>query len=477
MKKTKIVATISDLRCDVSFLRELYRNGVNVMRLNTAHQSLEDSKKVIENIRAVSNRIAIMIDTKGPEVRIMDLKEDLVVKAGDEVCFRSVRAKDEDCVYVNYEGFVDDVSVGSLVYLDDAKIELEVIGKKDGALKLKVLNDGIIKNKKSVNVPGVSLNYPSLIPKDVEYIEYAAKNGIDFIAHSFVRHKEDVLGVKKLIAKHGGKTGVVAKIENQEGLNNIEEILDEVEAVMIARGDLAVEIPIEKVPLAQSTLIKACIRRRKPVIVATQMMQSMCESPRPTRAEVSDVANAIRLGADAIMTSDETTMGKYPVETIKMMGRIAREVEKEFTEINRFAVESVDCEVFSFLSEMAVRASDKLKVKAIVCDTVTGRTALNLAAFRGGKLVFVECYDEAVMRKLALSYGVYSAYMDRNEMGSDFVGLALTELLKREEWGEDDLVVVLAGNYGAKNGASFVEVSSVKNLMKGCGVIRRGCLG
>jgi len=464
MKKTKIVATISDLRCDVEFLRELYKSGVNVMRLNTAHQSLEDSKKVVANIRAVSKKIAIMIDTKGPEVRVMNLEKEIVVKFGDIIRF-SDKVGMKDVVLVNYDGFVTDVPVGSLMYLDDAKVELKIEEKIDGVLVARVLNDGVIKNKKSVNVPNVSLNYPSLIPKDIEYIQYAAENGIDFIAHSFVRNKADVLGVKEIIAKFGGKTGVVAKIENQEGLDNIEDILDEAYAVMVARGDLAVEIPIEKVPFAQSNLIKACIRRRKPVIVATQMMQSMCESPRPTRAEVSDVANAIRLGADAIMTSDETTAGKYPIETIKMMSKIAFEVEKEFEEVNRFAVLSGSNEIVSFLAKMAVLASSQLKIRAIVCDSTSGRTARYLSAFRGDKLIFCECYDEMVVRKLALSYGVYSAYMDKETMGDDFVGLSLGTLLKRADFSEEDLVVVLAGNYGVEHGASFVEISSIRNLI------------
>lgn len=463
MKKTKIVATISDLNCEVEFLRELYRSGVNAMRLNTAHQTIEDSKKIVANIREVSSKIAIIVDTKGSEVRTCELEEEIEVFVGDFVRF-GVEAK-KGVVCVNYSGFVDDVCVGARIFLDDAKIEFEVENKSDGILICKALNNGVIKNKKSINVPGVFLNYPSLTPKDIEYIKWSAENGVDFIAHSFVRNKEDVLGVRKIIDEVGGKTGVIAKIENQEGIDNIEEILEVVDAVMVARGDLAVEIPIEKVPFAQSSLIKACIFRRKPVIVATQMMQSMCESPRPTRAEVSDVANAIRLGADAIMTSDETTVGKFPVETIKMMGRIALEVEKEFSKSNRFEV-CRDGEVVSFLAKMAVRASEDLDVRGIVCDTISGKTARYLSAYRGNRLIFCECYEESVVRKLALCYGVYSAYMDRDTMGKDFVGLSLGTLLKRDDWNEKDLVVVLAGNFGLETGASFVEVSKVRNLLK-----------
>ncbi len=466
MKKTKIVATISDLRCDVEFLRELYKSGVNVMRLNTAHQTLEASKQVVANIREVSDKIAIMIDTKGPEVRIRDLEKDIEVKVGDIVKFRSEAGSvDKEAIYANYEGFVEDGPAGSLIFLDDAKIELKVNGKEDGALTCEVMNNGVIKNKKSVNVPNIALNYPSLIPKDVEYIKYSAENDIDFIAHSFVRNKEDALGVKRIIEEFGGNTGIVAKIENQEGIDNIEEILDVVDGVMVARGDLAVEIPFEKVPLAQSTLIKSCIRRRKSVIVATQMMQSMCDSPRPTRAEVSDVANAIRLGADAIMTSDETTNGDYPVETIKMMSKIALEVEKEFDGANRFAVSSVSDEVVSFLTKMAVHASDQLDIRAIICDTTNGKTPKHLSAFRGDKLIFCECYNAAIMRKLALCYGVYSAHLDKETMNNDFIELALSELLKREEFSKDDLVVVLAGSYGVAHGASLVEISSISNLI------------
>ncbi len=466
MKKTKIVATISDIRCDVEFLEKLYNAGVNVMRLNTAHQNLESSKKVVENIRKVSNKIAIIIDTKGPEVRIMDLEKSIEVKVGDIVKFGSVKVEGaNDIVYVNYEGFVSDVPEGASIFLDDAKVELKVKGKEDGFLLCEVLNEGAIKNKKSVNVPNVPLNYPSLIPKDVEYIEYAAKNDIDYIAHSFVRHREDVMGVKNLIEKFGGKTKIIVKIENQEGVDNIEEILDEAHAVMVARGDLAVEVPAEKVPFVQRELIKTCIKRRRPVIVATQMMQSMCDSPRPTRAEVSDVAGAIRLGTDAIMTSDETTMGKYPVETIKMMTKIALEVEKESEGLNKLAVHTVDDKVVSFLTKAAARASMNLPVKAILCDSDAGRTAKYLAAFRGDKLIFAECYNDMIMRQLALSYGVYASRIKKADRHDAFIKTSLKNLLEETELNAEDLIVVLAGNYGVGDGASILEINTIENLM------------
>lgn len=464
MKKTKIVATVSDLRCDVEFIRDLYSEGVNVVRLNTAHQGFDDTLKVIRNVRAVSDKIALLLDTKGPEIRTNKFEEERFFKEGEEVLVKGDvnSIQGEEFVYVSYEGIVKDVGVGKSILIDDGVLEFRVVDKKDGVLVCKVMNDGGIKGRKSVNVPGVSISLPSLTQKDIDYIEFAAKNKIDFIAHSFVRNKTDVLDVQDILDKHGSSAKVIAKIENQEGVDNLDEILDVAYGVMVARGDLGIEIAAEKIPMIQHDMIKTCVKRKRPVIVATQMLHTMIDNPRATRAEIADIANAIRSGTDAVMLSGETAYGKYPVEAVRTMARVAKETEISNGK-NAWEKRS-DGRIPDFLANAAVRASLDLPVKAILCDSVTGRTARYLSSFRGKSLVFCQCYAEEVIRHLALSYGVYSAHMDRGKVGERFVGMSLQTLLKRDDFCEEDLVVVLAGHFGDKTGASFVEISTISNL-------------
>ncbi|HOK51966.1 MAG TPA: pyruvate kinase, partial [Bacteroidales bacterium] len=314
MKKTKIIATISDRRCEPEFIRELYEEGMNVVRINTAHQSFEDAKRVIDNVRKVSDKIAILVDTKGPEIRTNGVVEVYEVRTGDRIVVRG--SVDEPShpgyIYVNYPEFVADVPVDSHILIDDGSLELIVREKDEHSLYCEVQNDGKIESRKSVNVPSVSFRLPSLSEKDKEFVKFCIQEDVDFIAHSFVRNKEDVLAIQQILDEHKSAIKIIAKIENQQGVDNIDEILDYVYGVMVARGDLAIEIPYEKIPGIQRMIISKCIARRKPVIVATQMLHSMIEHPRPTRAEVSDIANAIFSHTDAIMLSGETAYGKYP---------------------------------------------------------------------------------------------------------------------------------------------------------------------
>lgn len=468
MKKTKIVATVSDLRCDVDFIGKLYEEGVNVIRLNTAHQTHEDTRKVIKNVRAVSNKIALLLDTKGPEIRTNKFEEERHFKKGEEILIKGdlAKAQEDGVMYVSYPGIVKDVEIGKSVLVDDGAIEFKVIDKKGGALVCKVMNDGAIKGRKSVNVPGVQINLPSLTKKDRDYIEFAAKERIDFIAHSFVRNKKDVLAVQKILDKNKSPAKIIAKIENQEGVDNLDEILDVAYGVMVARGDLGIEIAAEKIPMIQYKMIQRCVSRRRPVIVATQMLHTMIDNPRATRAEVADIANAVRSGADAIMLSGETAYGDYPIDSVKTMVKVAREAEKEREERGRIMKLPNEGDVPMFLANMAVRASTELPIKAILTDTMTGRTARYLSSSRGDNLIFSQCYNEHVVRELALSYGVYSEYINRKKIGSRFVGLSLKSLLETRGFKKSDLVVVLAGRHGEKVGASFVEISTIGNLLE-----------
>ncbi len=319
-KLTKIVATISDSRCDPGFLRDLHEAGMNVVRLNTAHQSPEASAKVIANIRAVSDTIGILIDTKGPEVRVKGLPEPLTIKTGETVTIPRVDEVRKG-FSVSYDGFMAEVPVGSRILIDDGSIELAVKNAANGMLLCEVMNDGILKDRKNVNVPGVPLRIPALSEKDRQYLKFVADNGVDFVAHSFVRNKEDVLEVRRILEGYGSKARIIAKIENIQGVTNLPEILDFADGVMVARGDLGVEIPFERLPGIQKMIIEACMRKGKPVITATQMLHTMIENPRPTRAEVSDVANAVFDGTDALMLSGETGAGGEPEAQARVDGQ------------------------------------------------------------------------------------------------------------------------------------------------------------
>jgi len=467
-KRTKIIATVSDKNCSKEFIQELYDNGVNVIRLNTAHQTFDGSLKVIENVRKVSEKIAILVDTKGPEIRTIDIEQEMQVETGDIVYISDKKEKLH--FNVSYSKFNEDISVGNSILIDDGDTELEVTEIKNSVIKCLVKNDGAISNKKSINVPGVSINLPALKSKDIEYINFSVENNLDFIAHSFVRKKEDIIAVKSLLDARGSNIKVIAKIENQEGVDNIDSILEYADGVMVARGDMALEIPVEKIPLIQKSIINKCINLRKPVIVATQMLHSMIEHPRPTRAEISDVANAVYDGTDALMLSGETAYGKYPIEAVKLMNKISLEVEKTtdtFRDITEITLSTPEA---AFLAKHAVEASRTLPVRAIIADTIGGKTIRALSAYRGNINICAQCYNKEIMRELALNYGVIPHYMKPKPTSHEFLNEALKILISNKTFVNDDLVVVIAGNFGHANSATFIEISTVENLMKNADV-------
>lgn len=466
-KKTKIVATISDIRCDVEFIRSLYDEGMNVVRLNTAHQSPEDTLAVVRNVREVSKKIAILLDTKGPEIRTAPMDTPLEVTQGESVYI--LAEKGDTCTeknfQVSYDGFVRDVPKGSRILIDDGDIELRVTEGTGQFLKCEVMNSGKIKGKKSVNVPSVSLNLPSLSDRDMEYITFAIEHDIDFIAHSFVRRKEDVIAIQSILERKNSEVKIVAKIENQEGVENIDEILEYANGVMVARGDLAIEIPPEKIPFFQKKIINKCIERRKPVIIATQMLHTMIENPRPTRAEISDVANAVYDRTDALMLSGETAYGKYPVESVRIMNRIATEVEQGLHRCVPINQDHVKYEITAFLAKAAAKAASQLNTQAIVIDAVTGRTARAISVYRGRAPIFAECYKERTVRELALSYGVYPNYLDVQKTHHGFIQNSLGYLLKKGVLDRESRIVIVAGNFGVSRGASYIEIGTPNELL------------
>lgn len=462
-KQTKIVATVAH-KIDKEFIEELYLEGADVFRLNTAHMTVEDAGPFIKKIREVSENIAILIDTKGPEIRTIGLDEPLTVTQGQFITLSGgdcVNTQNHLCV--DYQNFANDVDLERVILIDDGEIELKVVEKLEYVLKCEVLVGGTIKNRKSVNVPNVTISLPSLTQKDIDFINFAAQEHVDFIAHSFVRNKEDVLAVQNILDQHKSHIKIIAKIENQQGVDNIDEILDNVYGIMVARGDLGIEIPASQVPGVQKYLVNRCVEKRKRVIVATQMLHTMIEHPYPTRAEVSDVANAIFDGADAVMLSGETAYGKHPIKAIQTMVSIANTVDDQTGGFMDSSIKEINDPVASYLAKAAVMSTLELPIKAIVCDTMTGRTSRYLSAFKGHVPIYSICYNKRTMRELSLCYGVYPFYLQQQESIENFLEESLGLLCDKHIF-DEELIAVVAGNFGVTHGASFMEISKVRNF-------------
>jgi pyruvate kinase len=465
-KRTKIVATISDKHCEAGFIKELYEAGMNVIRINSAHLDIEGALKIIKNTREVSDKIAILIDTKGPEIRTTICDTPIPLKKGATINIIGDPTKKSSpaAIYVSYKDFSSDIPLGSLILIDDGELELKVLRKQGEALECSIENDGILASRKSVNIPSVKISLPSLTEKDKTFIMMAVDNKIDFIAHSFVRSKQDVIDVQEVLNSYNSKIKIIAKIENQEGIDNLDDILDNVYGIMVARGDLGIEIPYEQIPGIQKMIITKCIITRKPVIVATQMLHSMITNPRPTRAEVSDIANAIYSQTDAIMLSGETANGKYPVEAVKTMTKVALEVEKNKEKFMNIPYLNVTGEISAYLAKVAVKTAFRIGARGIIADTFGGRTIRDMASYRGINLILAQCYSESTMRELALSYGVYTSLQVQKRSVDEFIHIALRDLTKTHNLKGDDIVVVLAGNFSGGTGFSFIEVGSVQYL-------------
>lgn len=465
-RKTKIVATIADNRCEVEFLRSLYEAGMNVVRINSAHLTPEAATKIVQNVREVSDKIAILIDTKGPEIRTTKCVNDgFDVVTGQELKIRGgSELSSAEALYVSFGDIAKAIDVGTVMLIDDGEIKMTVVGKNENELIATINNCGKIKNRKSVNIPSAELDMESLTERDREFIRWAVEQGVDFIAHSFVRRKEDVIELQNYLDELDSSIKIISKIENIEGVTKIDEILDHTYGIMVARGDLGVEMPAEQIPYTQQNIIRKCVERKKPVIIATQMLQSMITNPRPTRAEVSDIASAIFQRTDAIMLSGETANGAYPLEAVETMNRVALEIEKHIAPLIDINMVDVLNEVTAQLARSAVRSCVSLPIKAVIIDTLSGRTGRYMSAFRGQKPVYAICYKTSVMRELALSYGIYAGYQEPSYIHRDFLRKEVEKLLNNGSISMDDMIVVVGGDYGAEHGASFLEITKVDEL-------------
>ena len=424
--KTKIVATVGPACETYDQLKALVIAGVNVFRLNFSHGSHEDKKKIIDNIRGINKElncsVAILGDLQGPKLRVGEIENNrLEVKEGDILTFTNTKCVGTiEKIYVSYPNLAGDVVVGNTIMIDDGKIEVIVHSvEANGDVKVKVTLGGIISSKKGVNLPDTKISLPALTEKDLEDAAFIIKEELDWVALSFVKRVADIEMLRALLNEKKSKSKIIAKIEMPEALTNIRDIIIASDAIMIARGDLGVELPVEKIPLIQKELIRKCIHRAKPVIVATQMMESMIDRVKPNRSEITDVANAVIEGADAVMLSGETATGQFPVLVIETMRKIISEVEENGYKYNRSEDLKPQPHSPSFLSDAvcynASKLSEDSNAHALVGMTQSGYTAFMLSSFRPKSPLFIFTKEQSLVNQLSLSWGVKAFYYDKEE--------------------------------------------------------------
>lgn len=482
MKKTKIVCTIGPASESVDMLVNLINAGMNVCRLNFSHGDYEEHGARIKNIREAvkitGKRVAILLDTKGPEIRTNDMENGAItMKIGNSVRISMTEVLGTNEKFsITYPELINDVNVGSHILLDDGLIDLEVtdIDRDANEIVTVVKNEGVLKNKKGVNVPGVSVNLPGITEKDANDIRFGIGQGIDFIAASFVRRASDVLEITKILEEENAThIQIIPKIENQEGIDNIDEILKVSDGLMVARGDMGVEIPTEDVPVVQKALIKKCNALGKPVITATQMLDSMQRNPRPTRAEANDVANAIYDGTDAVMLSGETAAGDYPLEAVQTMARIAVRTEETLVNQDSFALKLYSkTDMTEAIGQSVGHTARNLGIQTIVAATESGHTARMISKYRPKAHIVAITFSEQKARSLSLSWGVYATVADKPSSTDEMFNLASKVSQEEGYASEGDLIIITAGvPVGEKGTTNLMKIQMIgSKLVQGQGV-------
>lgn len=471
MRKSKIVCTIGPASESLENIKKLILAGMNVARLNFSHGDFEEHGARINTIRQASKElgktVAILLDTKGPEIRTGKLEVEPIELVQDEYLTLTTEEilGDQNRISITYSNLPNDVQVGSTILIDDGLIGLTVVDIQGTEIKTRIVNGGTIKSKKGVNVPGVSISLPGITEKDTNDIIFGIGQDIDFIAASFVRKASDVQEIRALLEKHDAShIQIISKIENQEGVDNLDEILAVSDGLMVARGDLGVEIPAEDVPLAQKLMIQKCNVAGKPVITATQMLDSMQRNPRPTRAEASDVANAIFDGTDAIMLSGETAAGKYPVESVLTMSRIAEKAESALNHREIFMKQQIAQEttVTEAISQSVAISALDLNAKAIISSTVTGHTARVVSKYRPKSQIIAVTTQERTMRQLSLVWGVTPVFGHEATSTDELLETALNGGKASGLVQAGDLVVITAGiPLGRSGSTNLVKVDTI----------------
>lgn len=487
MRKTKIICTIGPASEEVSIIKELLAGGMNVARLNFSHGTHEEHKRRIDNIRQASREtgipVAIMLDTKGPEIRMGRFQGgSVVLKEGDTfiITTEDVLGTKEK-VSASYKKLPDDVQVGKQVLVDDGLISLRVEKIAGTDIVCRVENGGEVSDRKKINVPGVNINLPGLTQKDLEDIDLAIREKLDFIAASFIRSAADVLAIRKILEYRNSDIDIIAKIENHQGVTNLDEIINVSDGIMVARGDLGVEIPAEEVPIVQKTLIDRCNIAGKPVITATQMLDSMIRNPRPTRAEASDVANAIYDGSDAIMLSGETASGRYPQLAVQTMARIAARIEDSLNwlELSRKRALSVGKSATEAIGHATCTTAQSLEAAAIITATKSGSTARTVSKYRPHAPIIAVTPSQAVHHKLLLVWGVYPLLAPESESTDTLIATAVATALEAGYIKNGNLVVITAGvPVGIPGSTNLIKVHTVGEVLaQGTGIGRQSVTG
>ena len=474
LRKTKIICTIGPSSMDNSVLEALISNGMDIARINTSHTSESDAENIIKNIRKISKKLgvntAIMLDLQGPKIRVGKLAKDILIKEGQELILsagsKKILPADLTRVEIDYINFLDDIKTGCKVFIDDGLLELEIIkiDKTEGIAHARVLRGGVLKSRKGINLPGISVSAPSVTAKDIEYLKFGIDLGVDFIAQSFVRKADDILAIKRIIKSAKSNIMVIAKIEKYEAVKGFEKILACSDGIMIARGDLGIEIPEEDVPNIQKDIIFKSNTAGKPVITATQMLDSMIRNPRPTRAEVSDVANAIHDGSDALMLSGETAVGSFPIESLNMMIKIINKTESvlDYNEILKRKFLLKKNTITESISFAACEIANVIKAKAIITATQSGSTARQISKNRPENIIVGASPFEWVVRQLMISWGVMPVKTNFKEDFESMINEAVAASKMIGAVSSKDMAVITGGVMVNKPGSTnFINVKEI----------------
>jgi pyruvate kinase len=472
IRKTKIIATIGPATSERSVLKRIIEKGVNVCRLNFSHINHKEAKEIISTIKSINQELnvhtAILADLQGPKIRIGKLERPLKIKPGQEIVFTTKTPK-KNQIFIGYKSFAKDISAGENILIDDGKIKLKVkeSNNKD-QITAKVVVSGVLSSFKGINLPNTKISLPCLTPKDKKDLAFILKEKIEWLALSFVREAQDLISLRKILKRNKSKVGVISKIEKPEAIKNIDEIITYSNAIMVARGDLGVEIPPHRVPSVQKMIVKKAVERSRPVIIATQMLESMTYSPVATRAEVNDVANSVIDGADAVMLSGETSVGKYPVKTVDTMRNIIRDIEKSDYVFKPVVNQGLDTwlpkdrQISNSICQHASQLSEQTRASAIICMTYSGYNAIKMSSLRPISFVHVFTNNYSILNKLSLVWGVQAYYYDR-EATTDQTIIETKEILRKNKYiKKGDYIINLASMPAHEKGmTNMVKLSKV----------------
>jgi len=466
MKKTKIICSIGPASCDPKTMCEMVKSGMNVARINFSHATLEEKENVIKSVKEVRNKtncnVAILYDTKGPEFRngVFEDNEISLVEG------KTIRIVKDDIIgniekfSVNHPKAIDSLEIGTIILLENGLMKIKVISKEEDGVTCEIINGGILGNKKSLSVPGVKLDIPFISEQDKEDIIYACNHEGDFLALSFVSTKEDVIEARQILKSQNREDlKIISKIESTTGIDNLEEVIDASDGIMVARGDLGVEAPMEELPYLQKLIIEKCRKKGKFCIVATEMLESMKKNSRPTRAEVSDIANAIMNGTDAVMLSGETTMGKYPIETVKFMADICESTEKYLDySIN---IDHIDKSITGAIANSVVETANLLEAKVIAAATITGTTAIAISNLRPKCPILTPCTKENIARSLMLNWGVYPVVTNKYNSTDEIVDTAISLTKEFIPLENEDLIIITGGFPNTVKHTNFMKIEKI----------------